>query len=245
MNKNLAYVQKKHYLCSMNHKILLTEADISLATILVDYLSAQGYEPTAHELDADTQRRILLGEFDLLLLSANQSRLSVYEQMTRMRQAECPTPVVILADTAAKDEVLRAYQCGCDDYVQKPFNIEVLVCRLAAVLRRTNPLSAESNETVFRFRGGTFDAVRQNITSSAGDSIHLSARESELLLMLCRRMGTVVNRKLILRRLWHSDDPFSAKSLSVFVHRLRAMLQPMGVQIMPVRGKGYKLVGDW
>lgn len=228
----------------MNHKILLTESDISLATILVDYLSAQGYQPTAHELDADTQRRVLLGEYDLLLLSTNQGVLSVYEQLSRMRQAECLTPVVVLADTASKDEVLHAFRCGCDDYVQKPFNIEVLVCRLAAVLRRTNPVSQESKQTVFCFRGGTFDAVHQTLSNGSDAPQHLSARESELLLMLFRRTGTIVNRKLILRRLWHSDDPFSAKSLSVFIHRLRTMLQPLGVQIMPVRGKGYRLIYD-
>lgn len=226
----------------MNRKILLTESDISLATILVDYLSAQGYEPVAHVLDQDTQRRILLGEYDLLLLSQNQTEQSVPELLTRMRQAECTTPVVVLADSGAKDDVLRAFHCGCDDYVVKPFNIEVLVCRIAAVLRRTSPESLESQQTLFRFRGGTFDGVRQQLTGTDGESMHLSARESELLLLLCRRKDTVVSRRLILRRLWHSDDPFSAKSLSVFVHRLRTWLQPLGVQIMPVRGKGYKLV---
>ncbi|MBQ2540478.1 MAG: response regulator transcription factor [Paludibacteraceae bacterium] len=225
----------------MNHKILVTEADISLATILVDYLRAQGYHATAHELDSDTQRRVLLGEYDLLLLSHNQTQLTIYEQLSRMRQAECGTPVVVLSDSGAKDDVLRAYECGCDDYIVKPFNIEILVCRLAAVLRRTNPALLESKETVFRFRGGTFDSVKQQLLPVGSEPIHLSARESELLLMLCRRMGTIVNRRLILRRLWHSDSPFAAKSLSVFVHRLRKMAEPIGVQIMPVRGKGYKL----
>lgn len=228
----------------MNQRILLTESDISLATILVDYLSAQGFAPTAHPLDADTQRRVLLGEYDLLLLSTNQTNLSVYEQLTRMRQAECPTPVVVLSDSDAKDDVLHAFHCGCDDYVRKPFNIEVLVCRLTAVLRRTNPEATESKEKVFQFPVGAFDSVHQQLTGT-GAPIHLSARESELLLMLCRRRGTVVNRKLILRRLWHSDSPFAAKSLSVFIHRLRTMLRPLGVEIMPIRGKGYKLViGD-
>lgn len=228
----------------MNQRILLTESDISLATILTDYLAAQGFQANAHTLDADIQRRVLLGEYDLLLLSTNQNGLSVYEQLTRMRQAECLTPVVILSDSDAKDDVLHAFHCGCDDYLRKPFNIEVLVCRLTAVLRRTNPLAHESREKVFRFPGGNFDSVQQQLTGN-GQPVHLSARESELLLMLCRRRGTVVNRMLILRRLWHSDSPFAAKSLSVFIHRLRGMLQPMGVEILPVRGKGYKLIGDF
>lgn len=221
----------------MNKRILITEADISLSTILSDYLGSQGWNGIVHEPDADTIHRILLGEYDLLLLSSNQSQLSVYELMSRLRQAECDTPIIILSDLSSKDDVLRAFSCGCDDYVAKPFSIEVLVCRIRAILRRSNPSLNESTETVFQLGHLRFDATKQTL----GD-IRLSARESELLLLLCRRQSTIVNKKYILRRLWHQDDPFVARSLSVFIHRLRTYLADTGVQIMPIRGKGYKLV---
>ena len=221
----------------MNKRILITESDISLSTILSDYLGSQGWGTIVHQPDADTVHRILLGEYDLLLLSSNQTLLSVYELLSRMRQAECTTPVVILSDAASKDDILRAFECGCDDYVPKPFSIEILVCRIRAIIRRSNPALNESSEKVFRLGHLVFNSTKQTLGNA-----HLSARESELLLLLCRRQGTIVNKNYILRRLWQADDPFVARSLSVFIHRLRTRLDSTGVQIMPVRGKGYKLV---
>lgn len=221
----------------MNKRILITESDISLSTILADYLGAQEWTCTVHPADADTIHRILLEEYDLLLLSSNQTGLSVYELMARLRQAECPTPILILSDSSAKEDILRAFECGCDDYVTKPFSIEILVCRIRAILRRSNPTLNESSQTVFQLGAIVFDSTKQTLGTT-----HLSARESELLLLLCRRQGTIVNKKYILRRLWHQDDPFVARSLSVFIHRLRTFLEGTGTQIMPVRGKGYKLI---
>ena len=223
----------------MQKRILITESDISLSTILADYLSSQGWLCFVHQPDADTIHRILLEEYDLLLLSSNQTELSIYELMSRLRQAECTTPVVILSDATSKDDILHAFECGCDDYITKPFSIEILVCRIRVILRRANPSLNESTEKVFHLGHMLFDSTHQTL----GD-IHLSARESELLLLLCRRQGTIVNKKYILRRLWHQDDPFVARSLSVFIHRLRTDLTGTGVQIMPVRGKGYKLVNE-
>jgi DNA-binding response OmpR family regulator len=133
---------------------------------------------------------------------------------------------------------MRAFQLGCDDYQTKPFTMDILICRIEAILRRVRA-SEERKQKVFEMRGKIFDSVHQTF-----DGQHLSARESDLLLMLCRYEGEVVDRHRILSALWKEDNAFTARSLGVYINHLRGFLRPAGYEILAVRYKGYKLVTD-
>jgi DNA-binding response OmpR family regulator len=131
---------------------------------------------------------------------------------------------------------MRAFQLGCDDYQFKPFTMDILICRIEAILRRVRALE-ENKQKIFDLNGHTFDSLHQTF-----DGQHLSSRESDLLLMLCRHEGDVVDRHRILSALWKEDNAFTSRSLGVFINHLRQFLTPAGYEIIAVRYRGYKLV---
>ena len=131
---------------------------------------------------------------------------------------------------------MRAFQLGCDDYQTKPFSMDILICRMEAILRRVRAFE-ESKQKVFDLNGHTFDATHQTF-----DGRHMSSRESDLLLMLCRAESEVVDKHRILSALWKEDNAFTARSLGVYINHLRAYLTPVDYEIIAVRFKGYKLV---
>lgn len=218
-------------------RILLTENDINLATVLGDYLRQQGYI-AKRESAGEIEQAILEGKYDLVVLSTNSEEVRWAELLRHVRQAACTVPVILLADSQAREDIIEAFHMGADDYVTKPFSIEILVCRIEAILRRLRQQEAGSKK-VYDMAGRTFDSVRQTY-----DGQHLSARESDLLLLLCRHEGTVIDRHQILRTLWKTDDKFSARSLCVYINHLRKILAGTPYRIIGVHGKGYKLVCD-
>ena len=131
---------------------------------------------------------------------------------------------------------MRAFQLTCDDYQTKPFSMDILICRIEAILRRTRK-EEENKQRIFSLNGVTFDSVHQTI-----DGKHLSGRESDLLLMLCRNEGEIVDKHTILASLWKEDNAFTARSLGVFINHLRGHLKPAGYTILSVRYRGYKLI---
>jgi DNA-binding response OmpR family regulator len=116
--------------------------------------------------------------------------------------------------------------------------MDILICRMEAILRRIRAFE-ESKQRVFDLNGHVFDATHQTF-----DGKHMSSRESDLLLMLCRQEGNVVDKHRILSALWKEDNAFTARSLGVFINHLRQYLTPAGYQIIAVRYKGYKLVNE-
>ena len=131
----------------------------------------------------------------------------------------------------------KGYNLGCDDYVTKPYSMDILICKIEAVLRRYR-IHEKNNEMEFDLNGLRFDAVRQLL-----GEIRLSSRENELLLTLCQNMGKVVDRSRILTSLWGEDTYFNSRSLSVYINHLRNYIgKDSSVKILSVHGKGYKMV---
>jgi DNA-binding response OmpR family regulator len=131
---------------------------------------------------------------------------------------------------------MRAFQLGCDDYQTKPFSMDILICRIEAILRRIRAFE-ENKQRVFELNGTVFDATHQTFGTQ-----HMSSRESDLLLMLCRQEGEVVDKHKILSALWKEDNAFTPRSLGVYINHLRGYLTPVNYEIIAVRYKGYKLV---
>ena len=145
-------------------------------------------------------------------------------------------PVLILSERKATEDIVKAYHLGCDDYMIKPCPMDILLCKMHAVLRRCQ-LGKKNNEVEFDIDGVHFDSIRQML----GD-VHLPSRESDLLLILCRNMNQTVDRNLILRQLWHKESYFASRSLSVYINHLRKHLSGTNMQIIGVHRKGYRLI---
>lgn len=220
----------------MSERILIIDGDVSLSTVLCDYLESRGYQ-SRRVSDGKAGLEILsAGPWDALVTEIQGIGINGYDLIKEVRHRFPTLPLLVLTTRADREDQMRAFQLGCDDYQTKPFTMDILICRIEAILRRIRAFR-ESKQRVFVLNGHTFDATRQTF-----DGTHMSARESELLLMLCRQEGEIVDKHKILSALWREDNAFTARSLGVYINHLRGYLRPTGYEIFAVRYRGYKLV---
>jgi len=219
-------------------KILIIDSDISLSTVLRDYLESRGYK-AERVSDGKAGMEILAnGHWDAILMELQGLGMNGYELLKEIRHRLPKLPLIVLTTRADREDQMRAFQLGCDDYQTKPFSMDILICRIEAILRRVRAFE-ESKQRIFDLNGRTFDATHQTF-----DGQHMSSRESDLLLMLCRNEGELVDKHRILSALWKEDNAFTARSLGVYINHLRQFLNPVGYQIIAVRYKGYKLINQ-
>ena len=219
-------------------KILIIDSDISLSTVLRDYLESRGYK-AERVSDGKAGMEILAkGHWDAILMELQGLGINGYELIKEIRHRLPKIPLIVLTTRTEREDQMRAFQMGCDDYQTKPFSMDILICRIEAILRRVRAFE-ENKQKIFDLNGHTFDATHQTF----GD-LHMTSRESDLLLMLCRNEGEVVDKHRILSALWKEDNAFTARSLGVYINHLRQFLIPVGYQIIAIRYKGYKLVND-
>lgn len=217
--------------------ILLVEDDVNLQTVLADYLRSKDYVVEQASNGAEAWDLIMIKHYDLVISDIMMPKTNGYELLKLIRQKSEKLPVIMLSAKTDRDDIIRAYELGCDDYVTKPFSMDILICKIDAVVRRCRMFSA-SEQTVWSLGDLMFDSVRQQL----GDK-HLSSRENDLLRMLCQNMNDLVDRNRILMSIWGEDTYFNARSLSVYVNHLRNYLgENSPIRIMSVHGKGYKLV---
>lgn len=217
--------------------ILLVEDDASLSTVLADYLRSKDYIVETAINGKEAWELILVKHYDVIISDIMMPRMNGYELLKLIRSQYPELAVLMLTAKTDRDDIIHAYELGCDDYVTKPFSMDILICKIEAVLRRSRCLQ-ESDQTEWQLGDLTFDSVRQLLGEQ-----HLSSRENDLLKMLCQRMGSVVDRNSILMQIWGADTYFNARSLSVYINHLRKYLgENTPIRIMSVHGKGYKMV---
>ena len=220
----------------MAARILIIDSDVTLSTVLSDYLASRGYK-TQRVSDGKAGMDLLRsGHWDALLMELQGVGMNGYDLIKEVRHLLPQIPLIVLTTRSEREDQMRAFQLGCDDYQTKPFSMDILICRIEAVLRRARE-HEENKQRIFDLNGHVFNATHQTF-----DGVHMSSRESDLLLMLCRNEGEVVDRHRILAALWKEDNAFTSRSLGVLINHLRKFLTPAGYEIIAVRYKGYKLV---
>ena len=220
----------------MPARILIIDGDISLSTVLSDYLISRGYKAQVVHTGRAGLECLTENAWDLILMELQGLGMNGYELLKDIRHRLPQIPLIVLTTRSEREDQMRAFQLGCDDYQTKPFTMDILICRIEAILRRVRAFE-ENKQKVFDLNGKTFDAVHQTF-----DGKHMSSRESDLMLMLCRHEGEVVDKHRILVALWKEDNAFTARSLGVYINHLRQFLKETGYEIIAVRYKGYKLV---
>lgn len=221
---------------TINH-ILLAEDDVNLSTVLADYLRSRDFQVTTAADGQEAWETLSKKHFDVLLTNISMPKMNGWQLIKTVRDSNQQLPIIIISAKTDREDIIRGYQLGCDDYLTKPFSMDILICKIEAILRRYR-MGNQTNEMEFDLSGLHFDAVRQTL----GDR-RLSSRENELLLMLCQNMDKTVERSRILMTLWGSDTYFNSRSLSVYVNHLRNYIGKDNlIKILSVHGKGYKLV---
>lgn len=222
-------------------RILLCEDEESLGMLVREYLQAKGYDAELY-LDGEAgYRAFMKGKFDMCLLDVMMPRLDGFSLAREIRLVNADVPIIFLTAKNLKDDILEGFKLGADDYLTKPFSMDELVYRMEAILRR---VKGKNQRAVTRYQLGrfTFDIQRQMLT--IGDKqTKLTTKESELLAMLCSHANDVLERELALKTIWIDDNYFNARSMDVYITKLRKHLKDdPNIEINNVHGKGYRLI---
>ncbi len=150
-------------------------------------------------------------------------------------------PIIFLTAKNLKNDILDGFKIGADDYLTKPFSMDELVYRMEAILRRVKG-KAKKAQTVYHIGAYTFDTQRQLLTTEDSQT-KLTTKESELLALLCAHANQILERELALKTIWIDDNYFNARSMDVYITKLRKHLKAdPRVEINNVHGKGYRLI---
>lgn len=221
--------------------ILLCEDDENLGMLLREYLQAKGYRA---ELCADGEagyRAFLKGKFDICVLDVMMPIKDGFTLAQEIRAANTEVPIIFLTAKALKEDILEGFKIGADDYITKPFSMEELVFRIEAVLRRVCGKKSKEN-TMYKIGRFQFDTQKQLLTID-GEQTKLTTKESELLNLLCAHANEILQRDFALKTIWIDDNYFNARSMDVYITKLRKHLKAdNSIEIINIHGKGYKLI---
>jgi DNA-binding response OmpR family regulator len=225
-------------------KVLLAEDDENLGILLKEYLKVKDYDT---DLYSDGEAafkgyRDSGGTYDICILDVMMPIKDGFTLAQEIRQMSPDIPIIFLTAKSMKEDVVKGFSSGGDDYITKPFNIEEVILRIEAILRRTS--SAELSLATYDIGDFVFNPTKQTLVYSIdGTEQKLTAKEAELLRYLCVNRNNVLDRNFALRTVWNDDSYFNARSMDVYITKLRKFLKDdPSVQIINVRGKGFKLI---
>jgi two-component system OmpR family response regulator len=223
-------------------RILLAEDDGNLGILLKEYLNAKNFKTSLFingtlALDAFSKE-----EYDICILDIMMPEMDGFSLAREMRKINPGIPVLFLTAKSQKEDVLEGFRSGADDYITKPFSMEELLYRIQAILKRANGSFRPKKEERYVIGSYTFDPLKQ-ILINGDQSVKLTTKESELLELLCRYGNEILERNFALKSIWIDDNYFNARSMDVYITRLRKYLRnDPSVKILNVHGKGYKLI---
>lgn len=224
-----------------NMKILLCEDDENLGMLLREYLEAKGYQ-TELCPDGDAgYRAFMQHRFDICVLDVMMPKRDGFTLAKDIRQSNSEIPIVFLTAKTLKEDILEGFKIGADDYLTKPFSMEELTLRIEAILRRIKGKKTR-NRNSYVIGSFTFDTQKQLLTRE-GNQTKLTTKESELLSLLCAHQNDILQRDFALKTIWIDDNYFNARSMDVYITKLRKHLrEDPNVEIINIHGKGYKLI---
>jgi len=224
-------------------KIMLAEDDPNLGTILKAYLEAKGFGVKLFVNGDEALKAFLKEPFEFCILDVMMPIKDGFTLAKDIRRIDKNVPILFLTAKNMQEDVIEGFKVGADDYLTKPFSMEELLLRINAISRRAVPSkNQESHKTFYHIGKYTFDFSRQ-ILSIEGEDLKLTSKESSLLKMLCDKMNDVLDRSLALKRIWLDDNYFNARSMDVYIAKLRKYLKKdPTVELLNVHGKGFKLI---
>lgn len=223
-------------------QILLAEDDANLGHLLKSYLAAKEYEPALVTDGAQALRLFRKEKYALCLLDVMMPQMDGFSLAREIRAIDPNIPIIFLTAKNLKQDVIEGFKSGADDYLTKPFSMEELVYRIEAILRRSSRRVSELPAEKHSIGQFTFDVSKQLLTFK-GESQKLTTKESELLELLCRHRNEVLERNFALKSIWIDDNYFNARSMDVYITKLRKYLKKdPHVEILNIHGKGYKLL---
>ena len=220
-------------------KILIVEDEQMLAEILSDTLSDRNIDVHLAYDGLQALEAVRKDVFDVIVSDIMMPNLDGYSLARKLRAEGYNTPILFLTARSATEDVVKGFESGGNDFLKKPFAIDELIVRIKALAGRLQ--RQETTETVYSIGNYEFMPATKILRINQHETI-LPARESEVLLRLCRDYGRTVNTSALLKELWGDDNYFNLRSLNVYITRLRNHFkEDNSVEIESIRGVGYRL----
>jgi two-component system, OmpR family, response regulator len=226
-------------------RILLVEDDPNFGIVLKDYLGLNDYYVTHAKDGIEGLIMFKNNSYDLCILDVMMPRKDGFSLAQDIRATDKEVPIIFLTAKTLKEDVLKGYSVGADDYLNKPFDSEVLLYKIKAILQRKDSDTSSDSEQ-FEFVIGQFffnSKLRHLSIGENGEPQKLSPKESKLLKMLAIHKNDLMPRELALTKIWRDDNYFTSRSMDVYIAKLRKYLKSdENVEILNIHGEGFRLL---
>ncbi len=227
-----------------NKKILLVEDDPNFGTVLKDYLMLNDYAVTHAKDGLEGLIMFKNDDFDICILDVMMPRKDGFSLAKDIRSTNADIPIIFLTAKTMKEDVLRGYEVGADDYLNKPFDSEVLLYKIKAILQR-KAKDINTDDEVHEFNIGKFhlNSKLRHLSFDGNEARKLSPKENKLLKMLTLHLNDLMPRELALTKIWRDDNYFTSRSMDVYIAKLRKYLkEDSNVEIVNIHGEGFRLI---
>lgn len=221
-------------------KLILAEDEPALGQIIKESLETRGFEVTLCDDGEKALQQYHVVKPQLLVLDVMMPKKDGFTLAKEIREIDDAIPIIFLTAKSQTQDVVEGFTIGGNDYLKKPFSMEELIVRINNLLNRTK---AQQQTEIIKLSDFTFNFPKQTLQYKTEDKVQLTHREAHLLFHLIKNKNKVLDRSLILNKLWGTDDFFTARSMDVFITKLRKKLKKdANIEIINVRGYGYKLI---
>lgn len=226
-------------------KILLAEDDTNLGKILQSYLKAKGFEVDLFINGEEAFFAYHKKKYDMLILDVMMPVMDGFTTAQNIRKSDSETPILFLTAKSLEEDKLKGFELGGDDYITKPFNMELLLARMEAIFRRIHSSKEKiKDQNDYLIGIYKFDYIHQELIGP-NDTQKLTSREADLLKLLCDNQNEVLDRRIALNKIWKDDSYFNARSMDVYITKLRKYFKDDSkIQIINIHGVGFKLLTE-
>ena len=226
----------------MKPKLLIVEDDPNLGEILSEYLALKGFDTTLSRDGEEGERMYKNGDFDLCILDLMMPKKDGFTLAREIRMIDEDIPIIFLTAKSMKQDIIKGFTIGADDYMTKPFSMEELLVRIQAILKRSSRKQEEDFPSTFEIGSLTY-FYNENKLKTPLREIDLTTKENELLRIFFENINQTVVRSIALKRIWKDDSYFNARSMDVYIAKIRKYLaDDPSVKILTIHGEGFKLV---
>jgi len=225
-------------------RILLVEDDPNFGNILKEYLMINGYEVTLAKNGIEGFEKFKKEDFDLCLLDVMMPYKDGFTLAKEIREKNETIPLIFLTAKTMKEDVLKGFKIGADDYLSKPFDSEVLLAKIKSILgRRVMVATPDSEEMEFAIGAFNLNAKLRLLSYKEEKPVKLSPKENQLLRLLALHINDLLPREKALNKIWRDDNYFTSRSMDVYIAKLRKYLKhDQNVEILNIHGEGFRLV---
>lgn len=221
-------------------KILLAEDDLSLGELLKGYLEMNGFAVDWYKNGIEAFKGFSKNKYNICLLDVMMPEMNGFELATEIKQINNGVPFLFLTAKSLREDILTGYKCGADDYILKPFDSELLIFKIKAIINRSSGNTQKDLSEEHRIGKYTLHINLRLLKGPTGEQ-QLSPKETELLGLLCQYRNSVLPRELALKNIWGNNDYFNGRSMDVYITKIRKYLkEDPSIEIINLHGKGYR-----